>query len=204
MDLKVTYNRIAEDWFKDHNTDTWWQSGTDRFLSLLAQGASVLDVGCGAGQKSKYISSRGFKVTGVDLSDKMIEISKREVPEADFFVKNIYDLDSIENKFDAVFAQAVLLHIPRERVLEVLEKFKNKLNSSGLLYLAVKEVKPDGPNQEVLKENDYGYDYERFFSYFTLEEIKEYLSKTGFKVLWETIDKSGSTNWIQVIARLEK
>ncbi len=137
----------------------------------------------------------------MDFSEKMIEIAKKEVPDVDFMVGDIYYLDSYKNKFDAVFAQAVLLHIPRERALEVLEKFKNKLKPNGILYLAVKEVKSDGTDNEILKENDYGYEYERFFSYFTLSEIKEHINKLGLKLVWENVANSGRTNWIQVIAQ---
>ena len=49
------------------------------------------------------------------------------------------------------------------------KKFKNKLNPNGVLYLAVKEKRK--VEEEIATENDYGYEYERFFSYFTLDEI---------------------------------
>jgi SAM-dependent methyltransferase len=200
MDLKSTYNKIAQDWFSDHKEDTWWHEGTAKFLSELPQGASILDIGCGAGVKSKYLSNKGFKVTGMDFSEEMIGIAKREVPNVDFMVGDIYELDSFQNTFDAVFAQAVLLHIPKEKVLEVLQKFKNKLNPNGILYIAVKEVK-NGVDNEIVKENDYGYEYERFFSYFTLPEIKDYIEKIGLELVWENVANSGKTNWIQVIAK---
>lgn len=73
MNLKETYNKIADDWFKDHKVDDWWVEGTDQFISLLKPGASVLDVGCGAGLKSKYLSEKGLQVVGIDFSDKFIE-----------------------------------------------------------------------------------------------------------------------------------
>ena len=41
MDLKSTYNKIAENWDKDHKKDTWWISGTDKFISLLKPGSLV-------------------------------------------------------------------------------------------------------------------------------------------------------------------
>ena len=203
MDLKSTYNKIANDWFKDHEEDNWWYEGTDKFVSLLGKGASVFDIGCGAGIKSKYLLSKGLNVTGMDFSEEMIGIAKKEVPNVDFMVGDMYELDSYNKKFDAVFAQAVLLHTPKAKVMDTLEKFKNKLNKNGLLYLAVKEVKDDGTNEKILKENDYGYgyEYERFFSYFTLPEIKEYINKLGLKLIWENVTTSGRTNWIQIIAQ---
>lgn len=200
MDLKSTYNSIAEDWFRDHVEDTWWKDGTDKFLSLLPKNASVLDIGCGAGVKSKYLSEKGFRVTGMDFSEKMIEIAKREVEDVYFFVGDIYELDSYSKKFDAVFAQAVLLHIPKEKILGMLEKLRNKLKQNGILYIAVKEAR-NGIESEILKESDYGYDYERFFSYFTLPEIKNYIEQIGLEIVWENITNSGRTNWIQMIAK---
>ena len=199
MDLKSTYNRIAADWFKDHNADTWWQEGTNHFLSLLSKGATILDIGCGPGVTTRYLSDKGFRVTGMDFSEKMIEIAHREVPNIEFLVGDIYELDSFNRTFDAIFAKAVLLHVPKDKVVSVLEKMRDKLNPGGLLYIAVKEnTKIDG---EIVKENDYGYEYERFFSYFTLPEVTAYLEKIGMKVVLGNIANSGKTNWIQVISQ---
>lgn len=44
MDLKATYNKIAEDWQNDHTTDDWWVSGVDKFISFLEKGDKVLDI----------------------------------------------------------------------------------------------------------------------------------------------------------------
>ncbi len=201
MDLKSTYNKIAEDWVKDHNQDDWWKEGTDTFTSLLPQGASVLDVGCGGGIKTKNIANKGFKVTGIDFSEKMIEIAKRELPELDFDVVDVYDVDKYPKTFDGIFAQAVLLHIPKARTMEVLEKLKSRLNDGGILYIAVKGIKDDGIEEKVTQENDYGYEYERFFSFYSPEELREYLQKLNMEIVCENIFKSGKTDWLQIIGR---
>ncbi len=201
MDLKQTYNKIAEDWVKDHNNDTWWQEGTDKFLSLLPKNATVLDVGCGGGIKSKYIADKGYRVTGIDFSEKMIEIAKRELPELDFDVVDMYELDKYEKNFDGIFAQASLLHIPKEKVLNVLQGMKSRLNAGGLLYIGVKAIKEDGIEESVVKEEDYGYEYERFFSFFSLDELKKYIKDLNLELVWEGVTGSGRASWIQVIGR---
>jgi len=53
INLRNTYNKIAKDWNKDHSGDDWWIKGADNFLSILPKGASVIDIGCGGGYKSK-------------------------------------------------------------------------------------------------------------------------------------------------------
>ncbi|MFZ2523224.1 MAG: class I SAM-dependent methyltransferase [Minisyncoccia bacterium] len=201
MDLKDTYNKIAEDWVKDHNIDTWWVEGTDIFLSKLSAGALVLDVGCGGGVKTKYISNKGFKVLGIDFSEKMIEIAKRENPDQTFKVLDVYNIDKFEKTFDGIFAQAVLLHIPKSRVIEVLTKIKSRLNDGGYLYVALKALNEDKEEEKVVKENDYGYEYERFFSYYTLGELRKYFKDVGLEILWEKVSNSEFNGWIQVIGK---
>lgn len=201
MDLKSTYNRIAEDWFKDHHGDTWWVEGTDKFVSFLKPGALVLDVGCGAGVKSRYLLGKGLKVVGVDFSEKMVEIARREVPDATFRAADIKNLSVLAESFDGILAQAVLLHIPKAEAGAVVKGLRDKLEDGGYLYIAVKQKREGWKEEEILKEYDYGYEYERFFSYFTLPEIQKYVSNAGLEMCYENVALSGHTNWIQVICR---
>lgn len=201
MDLKQTYNKIAEDWYKDHKQDTWWVDGTNKFVSLLKTGSLVLDVGCGGGFKSQYLIRKGLRVIGIDFSEKMIGIAKRGVPSGTFFVMDMEDIAALQEEFDGIFMQAVLLHVPKKDIKKILNKILNKLKAGGYLYLAVKEKKSNGPEGELKIEADYGYAYERFFSYFKLDEIKEVLQKADFEIIYENVTPSGNARWIQVIGR---
>lgn len=203
--LKNTYNKIAEDWHKDYEKDDWWYEGTDRFVSYLKKGDSVLDVGCAGGVKSKYLINKGLRVSGIDFSDKLIEIAKREVPNGDFLVMDINNIDKLEKTFDGIFIQAVLLHIPKKEVEGILKKIVERLNPGGYLYVAVKEKRDGGIDEETKSENDYGYQYERFFSYFTPDEIRTHYKNTNLEIVYENeappSRTTRKTNWIQVIGR---
>jgi 2-polyprenyl-3-methyl-5-hydroxy-6-metoxy-1,4-benzoquinol methylase len=199
--LKNTYNKIARDWSNDHAGDDWWVEGTDAFLSLLPKGAKVLDIGCGSGYKTKYIKEKGFDVKGIDFSEKMIQISKERFSDINFEVVDLYDFDKFDKTFDGIFCQAVLLHIPKKDILDILGKMKSKLNKNGLLYIAVKEVKEDKLEERIKKENDYGYEYEVFFSFFTMDELKKYFSKLELEVIYEEFIRSGRANWINIIGK---
>lgn len=201
MDIKETYNRIAEDWHKDHLSDDWWQEGTNMFISYLKTGDTVLDVGCGSGVKAKYLSNSGLKVTGIDISDKMIEIAKREAPKSMFYALAMESLDDLDETFNGVLSQASLLHTHKKDAGEIFAKMVRKLKPEGYLYVAVKEKWPDGPEEEVRHEHDYGYDYERFFSYYTMDEIKKFFTDAGLHIVYDTVKHSGKTNWIQVIGK---
>jgi len=201
VDLKSTYNKIAKDWAKDHSKDTWWIDGTDKFLSLLEPKASILDVGCGSGYKSKYMDEKGFNITGIDFSKEMIRLAKKKAPSAKFFTRDINKPLRFGNSFDGIFAHAVLLHIPKKEVTAVLKNIIGLLKTGGFFNVAVKEIWPDQKEEEILKENDYGYDYERYFTYFTSDELKKYIRDAGLEVVAADIKTSGKTNWIQIIAR---
>lgn len=203
MDLKETYNRIAEDWHRDHLSDDWWREGTDAFIETLQPGARVLDVGCGSGVKSKYLVDHGLRVTGIDISEKLLDIARREVPKGEFKVFSMTDLDSMSEIFDGVFAQASLLHIPRKDAGGIVEKMVKRLVQGGHLYIAVKETREGKPEEGITKENDYGYEYERFFSYFTMNELEQYLTDAGLTIVSKlrNPNKSGKTVWLQIIGK---
>lgn len=201
MNLKETYNHIAEDWHQDHREDDWWIEGTEKFTALLQPGALVLDVGCGGGTKSHYLVEKGLRVVGIDFSEKMIEIARREVPNADFLVCDIEEVSKLKQQFDGIFIQAVLLHIPKADVADKLGSLTKKLRDDGYVYVSVKEKRPGEAEEEVKEERDYGYRYKRFFSYYTVEEVESYMRKLGLEIVYADVKQSGKTNWIQVIAK---
>ncbi len=203
MDLQSTYNKIAEDWHRDHQQDTWWIEGTDKFISLLKPGASILDVGCGSGIKARYFIERGFKVTAIDFSENLLEIAKREAPAGEFLLMDIRDVKNIAATFAGVFAQASLLHLPKKEVPSILKDLKDELEPGGYLYLAVKEIRAGQPEEEIRIKDDYGYHYKVFFSYFTLPELKGYVTNLGMEICYENISSSetSKTEWIQLISR---
>ncbi len=201
MNLKETYNRIANDWYKDHKEDDWWIEGTKSFVALLKPGATVLDVGCGAGFKSKYLHENGLNVTGIDFSEKFIEIAKRDVLEVNFIVMDMNEVGRLNQKYDAVFAQASLLHVPKSDASNMIGKFVDLINKGGYLYIAVKGIKQNGKEEEVIEEKDYGYPYERFFSFYTMEELVGYFKAQKLKIVYQNEKIVGRTNWLQIIGQ---
>jgi len=199
MNLRDTYNKIAADWHKEHQGDDWWIEGTDKFISFLKPGNLVLDVGCGGGTKSKYLIERGLKVVGLDFSDRLIRIARREVPQAEFRVMDMYDAGNLDQEFEGIFAQASLLHIPKKDMPNVLHTLVSKLKHNGLLYVVVKGVRPGKPEEETKEEHNYGYPYQRFFSYYSMDELVHYFGSLGLAVVYRDIKATGKLEWLQVI-----
>lgn len=201
MNLKSTYNKIANDYFEDHKNDDWWQNCTEKFSSLLKPGSLILDAGCGPGFHSRYLIEKGFKVVGIDFSEKMIEIAKREAPGGEFIVMDIKNLAGLNQKFDGILTQAVFLHFSKNELKNILKILTDKLKPQGYIVVAVKEIKVGQKEEEIKIENDYGYNYERFFSYYTLDEIRKYLNGAGINIYYENILFNGRDRWIEIIGQ---
>lgn len=198
--LRDTYDRIAGDWARDHESDTWWRECTTRFASLLPDGARLLDAGCGSGQKARFFQDRGMRVLGIDFSEKLLAIARQTATASEFRLLDLRDIGTLSEEFEGVFAQASLLHIPKAEVLSVIEGMVSRLVPQGLLYVAVKAQRPGNPEEEIVTENDYGYDYARFFSYYSLDEMRAYLVRSGLSLVHAEVSQ-GRGEWVQVIAR---
>ncbi|WP_406150007.1 class I SAM-dependent methyltransferase [Streptomyces sp. NBC_01012] len=96
--------------------------------SVLRPGASVLELGCGAGRVTHPLVGLGFEVTAVDESAQMLE----RVSGARTVRSPIEALDLGEERFDAVVLASFLVHTSDRRVRE------------GLLATCRRHVKDDG------------------------------------------------------------
>jgi len=105
--------------FKNILFDLWYRFGKPPWIIDKAQpdliaaaekgevcGPMVLDVGCGAGNNAIYLASRGFDVTGVDVSAKAISIAKQKASEAEvdvtFITLDALKIGTLEKRFDTV------------------------------------------------------------------------------------------------------
>jgi SAM-dependent methyltransferase len=76
-------------------------------------GSRVLDAGCGTGYLTRQLAERGALVTGVDFSERMIEIARAEFPGLDFRVDSSSELRTLgDGEFDLITANYLLMDTP--------------------------------------------------------------------------------------------
>jgi SAM-dependent methyltransferase len=76
------------------------------------KGKSVISLGCGSGEDCNYLSKRGAsRVTGIDLSEGMIEIAKASYPDFDLRVMDMEHLDFLDNSFDFAYSSLAVHYI---------------------------------------------------------------------------------------------
>ena len=80
-----------------------------RFCEALPDGASVLDLGCGPGEPiTRMLVDRGFNVTGIDFSERMIRVARKKLPTVAFICQSMTELTHV-SEFDGLVASYSLL-----------------------------------------------------------------------------------------------
>jgi len=106
----------------------------DILASKLAKGGAVLDLGCGNGRAVKYFVDRGFRGVGIDISDKMLEMAKKHVPEGKFFKNEFTEIEFGPNSFDAVVSFFALNHIPKNQFKKVVIICRKVLKKTAFCF----------------------------------------------------------------------
>ena len=72
--------------------------------NVKKKNAAILDIACGPGNITSYLLKKrpDFKILGIDLAPKMIELAKKNNPMAQFRIMDGRDIDKLENKYEAM------------------------------------------------------------------------------------------------------
>lgn len=100
-----------------------------RFLEQLRPRARILELGCGAGQDAELMTAAGFDVTPTDGSAGLAAQAEARLGRP-VRVMRFEELDETD-AYDAVWANACLLHVPEEGLADVLTRIHRALKPGG-------------------------------------------------------------------------
>jgi SAM-dependent methyltransferase len=93
----------------------------------------ILDLGCGPGRDLAAFLARGHNPVGLDGATEFARMA-RERTGCTVLVQDFLALDLPEAAFDGIFANAVLFHVPRERIADTLSRLRASLKPRGVLF----------------------------------------------------------------------
>jgi SAM-dependent methyltransferase len=163
------YDRLAEaywDGTREHDV-------SENYTALLdaIEGDppySILDLGCGPGRDLHHFRSLGHDAVGLDGSKEFVAMARSysgcEVLHQDFLAMVLP-----KSRFDGVFANASLFHVPSQELPRVLLELSEALRPWGVLFCS----NPRGNNEE-------GLNGDRYCCFFDLDTWRNYVSAAGF------------------------
>jgi SAM-dependent methyltransferase len=167
----------------------------DALLADLQPGARVFELGAAFGRDADYIRAKGFRIACADAVPGFVAILRAKGLEARLF--NVLT-DPLDERFDLVFANAVLLHFTAGECAAALAKLRGALAPGGRLAFSLKQ----GQGEEW---SDAKLGAPRFFRYWLAEDLPPYLQRAGF-VDWTIVEAHTArahADWLFVTARAD-
>jgi SAM-dependent methyltransferase len=130
--------------------------------------STILDFGCGPGRDLITLSELGHEAVGLDGSERFVEMARAHST-CDVLHQDFLELDLPAERFDGVFANATLFHVPSQELPRVLGELWRCLKPEGILFSS----NPRGPNTE-------GWSGDRYGSYLELDTYTAHANAAGF------------------------
>mgnify|MGYP001130625987 CR=1 FL=1 len=162
-----------------------------KFLCFLRQGGHILDAGCGSGRDARAFLGAGYEVTAMDASFNICKEAEK------LLHRNVicmsFEEMNFRREFDGIWACASLLHIPKNAMIQVLERCRMALKENGVLYASFKY----GQGERITKG--------RLFNNYQEDSLEELMVKARFSVIEIFISKDvradrDAEQWVNVLA----
>lgn len=168
------YEKTARS-FRDGAWDHDVSQNRAALVAALAQEKAppfvLLDFGCGPGRDLLQFKAEGHDVVGLDGCARFVEMA-REATGCDVLHQSFAALDLPRARFDGVFANASLQHVPRQELPRVLSQLHTCLRAGGVLFCS----NPHGDDSE-------GYHGERYSAFLRPETWRDVVTNAGFDEL---------------------
>ena len=163
------YERNAErfrDGTQDHDVSQNIAALLDHVIGVPP--LAILDFGCGPGRDLVTLARLGHAPVGLDGAASFVEMA-RAASGCEVWRQDFLKLDLPADRFDGIFANASLFHVPRQELPRVLSELRATLKPGGVLFCS----NPRGNDAE-------GWSGDRYGVHFRLETWRELLTDAGF------------------------
>ncbi|MGI1671822.1 MAG: class I SAM-dependent methyltransferase [Neptuniibacter sp.] len=129
------YEQNAQDFF-DGTVEVDMSVLYDCFLPLVPKQGSILDAGCGSGRDALFFKNKGYEVTAFDASEALCELASELLNQTVECMR--FNEMKRQGEFDAVWACASLLHVPKAELLGSISALIGSLKPDGVMYCSFK------------------------------------------------------------------
>lgn len=185
------YDKNSQDFF-DRTKSIELTELYDTLAKYIPASAHILDAGCGSGRDSKAFLERGYSVSAFDASQEMVKLA------TDYTGLDVQHLTfanmTYQSEFDAVWANASLLHLPYMRLPQAFENITRALKRNGLFYASFKIGHGE-------KKDENG----RHFTYFDETHLRDFVAQFPELLIEEIVQTQDSRpnypDWLNTYIR---
>ncbi len=138
--IETTYNFVSKEYAvafsNEHEKKPEDQKILRRFSDKLKGQSPVWDFGCGPGQTTKFLKDLGVDISGMDLSEKILELARKKYPDIHFQRGNFLNLEFKDDSLAGVVAFYAIVHLDREQVEALFKEIWRILRPGGRFLLA--------------------------------------------------------------------
>jgi len=187
------YDKHSLEWVEKHGNNKAALPDMEKLFELVS-GGKILEIGVGSGKDAKLLINH-FGINnyiGIEPALGLLRIAKKKNPKAKFINLSIYDIDFPSGYFDSFWISAMIIHIPKNKLVIVLKKIRKYIKKGSYGYFSVMEGNSD------MEENRNG----RYYSLWSQEEFEKDLKRGGFEVfrLRRLVPDTGSP-WLGYIVK---
>lgn len=192
--MAAAYDQVAAEFARQNGVvpDHFLEIGP-RFLAQAGPGATILDLGCGAGRDVAWLSAQGADVVGGDLSLGML-LQARRHGVGRLLRLDMRALPFPDRAFGGIWSSASMLHLPKQDAPGALAEMHRVLAPGGRLLLAIQ-----GGDSEGWEPAPYG-PVERFFARYRSDEAEALLAEAGFAVTERHVEETPTRRWLRFLA----
>lgn len=149
------------------------------FVERIPANGRILDAGCGGGRDCGVFENMGFMPVGLDLSQGMIAAAKKDHPDIEFIRSNFMEIPYPDNTFDGLWSHASIHHLGDvDSVKRSLNEFNRVLKKGSVIHIATQAQ--TGDKDAVIVKDELA-EHNRFYRYFTLEQLESLMAESGFR-----------------------
>ena len=167
-------------------------------LALRAD-AKILDVGCGPGWLTEYFARLGYEMTGIDISDGLIQVARerleglsclvdQETPLHCRFITHDIEDGPLNEKFDAIICYDALHHFADEK--SVFRNLAAMLEIGGVLFI-VEGHKPASGSPTEIELRGFMEKYQTLESPFSSDYLRALIDHHGFAIVSDYVSVNG-------------
>ena len=149
---------------------------------MTKENAKVLDIGFGTGTLTTKLYENGCEVYGQDFSQRMIELAKEKMPDANLYQGDFSKglVPELSNcKFDYIIGTYSLHHLTDEQKVSFFTGLLSQLNEDGKLLIGDVAFKTRVELENCKSEAGDAWDEDEI--YFVLDEIKKSFPQAQFE-----------------------